>query len=143
MKKLIVGILLFTVLIACNKDDDNVSSIVGTWKPDSIFLISGADGTVYQQIPLDDCMKQSTLQFTQDGKAISDSYFSDGTDCVHQGISTTDYTYNQSDHKLIIDGDEEYDVSELTQNKMVMDADTGLDLNGDGVNEFARQVLVK
>ena len=134
MKKLLFiaasGLLMF---ISCKKDNDDeeMASIVGTWKLNKTELKFG-NGTTTSVTP-NSCEAQTSFTFSNDGKATSKVYSKVGTSCVSDTYTGT-YSYDSNKKLLTLteDGDTEvFEVSSLTASEFVILSDSD-DYDGDG-----------
>ncbi len=153
MKKFLVGILAVGALSSCNTGDDTLpnyddipdysnSIIVGIWKIQTQYQISGSDKTtVIQENAPDDCKKKSTYEFTNDGKYTAADYNNVNSNC-EKTESTTSYQYDPATMKLTINN-KDNSVLELSSSKLVYLAPVDQDYNGDGVNDYIKYVYYK
>ena len=134
MKKLLFiaasGLLMF---ISCKKDNDDeeMASIVGTWKLNKTELKFG-NGTTTTVTP-NSCEAQTSFNFSNHGKVTSKVYEKVGTSCLSDTYSGT-YSYDAGKKLLTLteDGDTEvFEVSSLTASEFVILSDAD-DYDGDG-----------
>ena len=152
MKKFLVGILAVVTLSSCNTGDDalpvynnpgnNDTLVVGVWKIQTQFQISGVDKTtVIKETPPDDCKKQGTYEFRNDGKYYMIDYNNISSNCV-KSESTTSYQYDPVQMKLTINNNAA-DVIEVSANKLIILVNDGQDYNGDGIKDYIKTVFYK
>lgn len=134
MKKLLFiaasGLLMF---ISCKKDNDDeeMASIVGTWKLNKTELKFG-NGTTTSVTP-NSCEAQTSFTFSNDGKATSKVYSKVGTSCVSDTYTGT-YSYDSNKKLLTVTesgSTEVFEVSSLTASEFVILSDAD-DYDGDG-----------
>lgn len=73
MTRIFTVLLLSTMLIACNKDDDNqqgANKIIGNWKLTGIKY-------GYTAQALTGCMSRNTIQFNKDNTSVTTNYYHD------------------------------------------------------------------
>ncbi|HCN51196.1 MAG TPA: hypothetical protein DIT10_19230 [Chryseobacterium sp.] len=153
MKKFLVGILAIGALSSCSTGDDSLpdynnipdysnSVIVGVWKIQTQYQISGKDKTtVISEILPDDCKKKSTYEFRNDGKYVMIDYNTVGSNCEKTEM-TTSFQYDPVTMKLIINS-QENSVLEASSSKLSYLSPTNQDYNGDGVNDYIKYVYYK
>ncbi|MGH1517775.1 lipocalin family protein [Chryseobacterium sp. JK1] len=152
MKKFLVGILAIAALSSCDTGDasvfisdnssNNTSAVVGIWKIQTQFQISGTDKTtVIKETPPDDCKKQGTYEFRNDGKYYMTDYNNVSSNCV-KTQTTVPYQYDPVIMKLAINNSSA-DVIEVSANKLIILVNDNYDYNGDGVNDFIKTVFYK
>lgn len=145
MKKILLGILALGAVSCSNNDDEpsqNQNNIIGVWKIQSKTTISGTDKTtVLGQEVIDDCKKQSTYEFRNDGKYYLIDYNSIGTNC-QKSTATVDYTYNQAEQKITVNGSVST-VPESTTSKLVLLTPDNYDYNSDGVDDYIKYTFYK
>jgi len=134
MKKLLLlaasGLLMFT---SCKKDNDDeeMASIVGTWKLNKTELKLG-NGTTTSVTP-NSCEAQTSFTFSNDGKATSKVYEKVGTSCLSDTY-TGNYSYDSSKKLLTVTESGEtqvFEVANLTNSEFVILSDSD-DYDGDG-----------
>lgn len=134
MKKLLFiaasGLLMF---ISCKKDNDDeeMASIVGTWKLNKTELKFG-NGTTTSVTP-NSCEAQTSFTFSNDGKATSKVYSKVGTSCVSDTYTGT-YSYDSNKKLLTVTesgSTEVFEVANLTNTEFVILSDSD-DYDGDG-----------
>lgn len=153
MKKFLVGILAVGALSSCSTGDDSLpdygnipdysnSILVGVWKIQTQFRISGTDKTtVIQEIAPDDCKKKSTYEFRNDGKYAMIDYNTVNSNCEKTEM-TTSFQYDPVTMKLIINNIEN-SVLEASSSKLTYLAPANQDFNADGVNDYIKYVYYK
>lgn len=148
MKKILAGALVLS-LLSCGSDaDENQNTnenanLLGVWKMQTNIVISGKDNTtvLHEYLP-DDCKKQSTYEYRNDGKYISNDYNNIGNSCIKKN-DTRDYVYKPSEQKIIINNSVEAKVLELTSNKLVIYVSDNYDYNGDGTFDYLKYIFYK
>ncbi|MFZ4929294.1 lipocalin family protein [Chryseobacterium sp. Mn2064] len=152
MKKFLVGITAFVALSSCNTGDEtlpiydnpsnNDSMVVGVWKIQTQVQISGTDKTtVIKETPPDDCKKQGTYEFRNDGKYYMTDYNNVSSNCV-KTETTASYQYDPVHMKLTINNNTA-DVIEVSAGKLVILVNDGEDYNGDGIKDYIKTVFYK
>ena len=148
MKKIILFATAAISLTACRNDEnDNSSSIVGTWKETKYVIYDGKTNQVLKTTNLDACESKSTLDFTNDGKFKWHTYQSYNSTCTDLGIEGGTYNYNQANKKLSViwsDDPTTYtvDVLKLTSTELEF-TDDDWDYNGDGVKDKHTKVFTR
>lgn len=152
MKKLLVGIFAAGAISSCSVGDDtlpmpdssgnNNTNIVGIWKIQTQYQISGTnkETVITEKVP-DDCKKQGTYEFKNDGKYYMTDYNNIGSVCK-KSEATTPYEYNPAHMQLTI-GSNVADVLELSSSKLVILVATNEDYNGDGIKDYDKTVFYK
>lgn len=153
MKKLLVGIFAAGAISSCSVGDDtlpmpdnsgnnNNTNIVGVWKIQTQYQISGTnkETVIAEKVP-DDCKKQGTYEFKNDGKYYMADYNNVDSVCK-KTEATTPYEYNPAHMKLTI-GSNVADVLELSSSKLVILVATNDDYNGDGIKDYDKTVFYK
>lgn len=151
MKKILAGLLLLGNLVSCSLSDDPVrenndnihnTNILGTWKFQTEYQVSGNDLKIVinQSLP-DNCKQKSTYEFRNDGKYYISDYNSIHSDCI-QKETTLPYLYSPNQMKLIINNNES-EVLELTFHQLVILVPAYYDYNGDGTNDYLKTVYYK
>lgn len=114
MKKIIHSFLIITLLAfvfgACKKKDVKLTTaekVQATWHLQSDIYHEFVNGVDFSDTAM---AINATIEFRNDGKAYSVS---------ESGKDTTTYTLS-GDTKLIIAGDQSYDIKELTSNSFVL-----------------------
>lgn len=152
MKKVLAGILFAGVLSSCNMGDselpvyenneNNNTMVVGIWKIQTQYEISGADKTtVIKETLPDDCKKQGTYEFRNDGKYYMIDYNTINGNCV-KSEATSSYQYDPVQMKLTINNSSS-EVLDLSANKLTILAADTQDLNGDGIKDYIKTVFYK
>ncbi|UKB82217.1 lipocalin family protein [Chryseobacterium sp. MEBOG06] len=152
MKKVLAGILFTGVLSSCNMGDselpayenneNNNTMVVGVWKIQTQYQISGADKTtVIKETLPDDCKKQGTYEFRNDGKYYMIDYNTINGNCV-KAETTSSYQYDPVQMKLTINNSSS-EVLDLSANKLTILAADTQDFNGDGINDYIKTVFYK
>lgn len=153
MKKFLVGILAVGALSSCSTGDDSLpnydnipdysnSVIVGTWKIQTQYQISGTDKTtVISETAPNDCKKKSTYEFKNDGKYVAIDYNTVNANCEKSEM-TTSFQYDPVTMKLMINNIEN-SVIELSSSKLTYLAPANQDFNADGVNDYIKYVYYK
>ncbi len=139
MKKILFfGALSVLALSSCRKDDDdNESSIVGTWKITKYETRSGKDNSVIDSESYSGCEASSTYEF-KNNNTFYWRLFNDfaTSECVLESEENGNYSYNSSNKTLSVkNSDKETynsDVESISNNQMVLSEGTD-DENGDGV----------
>ncbi|MDM1297410.1 lipocalin family protein [Empedobacter falsenii] len=147
MKKFILpSIFAFGLLFSCNNDDDssiNSESIVGTWSFVKYQTQFSKDNHIEDEDIADECSSKSTYTFSKENIFSLIEYYYSGESCKSYTNNNGKYTVNGS--KLTINygpGDsDEAEISKLTKNELILKADYGEDLDGDGKNEIDILVL--
>ncbi|MCW3162837.1 lipocalin family protein [Chryseobacterium oryctis] len=127
-----------------NDDNEDETTIVGTWKHSQVRVISGKDNsTILSNNILDDCEKKQTSEFTADGKLKSNYYEFYNGSCNHY-YDETSYTYNKTTKVLVVDG-VTTPVKSLTKAEFVVidSSMDGEDYNNDGYDDIYELHLVK
>ncbi len=153
MKKFLVGILAVGALSSCTTGDGtlpdygynpdyNKSVIIGVWKIQTQYQISGKDKTtvISETLP-DPCKKKSTYEFRNDGKYMMADYNNVNSNCQKTEM-TTPFQYDPVTMNLTINS-QESSVLELSFNKLSYLTPTNQDYNGDGVNDYIKYVYYK
>ena len=145
-KSILLALFASLCFVSCNSDDDSnntdTNSIVGIWKMEKTFTISGQDNTsIIREYTPDDCKQRSTFEFNQNGKYILNDYNYINDECKHDQ-ETINYTYNKTNNKLLLDNNEST-VLELTNNKLIIYVADNYDSNEDGVNDYIKYIFVK
>ena len=143
MKKFILpSIFAFGLLFSCNNDDDDSSiddaSIVGTWSFVKYQTQFSKDNHIEDEDVADECSAKTTYTFSKENVFSLIEYYKSGGVCT--SYTNNNGTYNITGKKLIINygpGDnDEAEIIKLTKNELVLKADYGEDLDGDGKNEI-------
>ncbi|WP_353146175.1 lipocalin family protein [Chryseobacterium sp.] len=153
MKKLLTGILAAGIISSCSTGDDSLpvndnpdnntaTNIIGIWKIQTEYSVSGADKTtVIKEYAPDDCKKKSTYEFRNDGQYYLIDYNSVNSGC--QKVETTlSYTYSPASMELTI-GNNTGKVLELSSNKLTLLTPDNEDNNGDGINDYTKYLLYR
>jgi hypothetical protein len=139
----IIACTVGSLFIGCKKDNNNSgSSIVGVWHPLKQAVLSGKNGNVIDEDAFDDCVKQSTFEFTSAGKINEKGYVKDGASCVIDTEITVDYSFNKDKMELTWDGTT-LKVHSLTSNELSIIFSELPDQDGDGIDDLYVQVLAK
>lgn len=145
MKKFLFLAVVSTIALgSCSKDDneENLSTtIVGIWKPSMEKVISGSNGNLISTDNFDTCYKKSTFNFKANNTLTSNTYENVSGTCTNYGEQTISYSYNHSNKKINIDGDE-YEVISHTQNEFQLVSDYD-DRNGDSIEDKIILVLTR
>lgn len=151
MKKILAGVLGLVLLSSCSNDSDTLpidnigntaSQVVGTWKMQSEYTVSGTDKTtVIKEYAPDDCKKKSTYEFRNDGKYYMTDYNSVNSEC-QKAETTLSYMYSSASMEITI-GNNMAKVLELSANKFIFLVADNEDHNNDGINDYTKYVLYK
>ncbi len=111
MRKILVLGMVFWSFLACNKDSQDISGIVGKWKLSAIFIQTSGPGNWHST----DSLPASFIQFNKDGTLTMSPYVSylynnadryqvtgDSTFTFFEANGTTPATYFISDTLLTI-----------------------------------------
>jgi hypothetical protein len=144
MKKLSLLLLTTGVLLSCSKDDSKSQNdlLVGVWKESKEELVSGKDNSVIDTYPADDCDKTGSIELFSNGTYQTKRYSFVNKNCVLEGTYNGVYSYNDTSKKLTMDG-EQKDVLSLKLNEFVYIVEYTNDQNGDNVNDYYLNYLVK
>ncbi len=144
MKKLLfLAISAGFVFTSCSSDDEeDVNSIVGTWRPISEKAISGKNGSTLYNDPHSTCYKKSTFNFKSNNILSSTIYDENSSgNCENYGTDTSSYSYDPGNKQLTVDGEiSEVAVLNSKELHIVSDYD---DVNGDGVDDKIILVLAR
>ena len=100
MKKLLLmAVVAGFALTACKKDDDEVPSIVGTWKVNK-YTYKYANGKFETETP-DACEAKTNITFKEGGSLINDEYYS-GSGTCKSDYSTGTYNYKENEKDLYV-----------------------------------------
>ncbi|PWN60772.1 lipocalin family protein [Chryseobacterium viscerum] len=152
MKKILAGVLGLVLLSSCGNDSDTLpienngnsttSNIVGTWKIQTQYTVSGTDKTtVIKEYAPDDCKKKSTYEFRNDGKYYMTDYNSVNSGC-QKAEATISYSYSSANMEVTI-GNNTAKVLELSSNTFIFLVTDNEDHNNDGINDYTKYVLYK
>lgn len=144
MKKILFLAVASTIALgSCSSDDEeNLSStVVGLWKPSMEKVISGSNGNVLSTDNFDTCYKKSTFNFKANNTLTSNTYENVSGTCTNYGEDTSSYSYDHSNNKITIDGDD-YEVVAHTQNEFQIVGDYD-DRNGDNIEDKIVLVLTR
>ncbi|NIF04666.1 hypothetical protein F3J23_04355 [Chryseobacterium sp. Tr-659] len=151
MKKLLAAALAAGIFSSCSTDDeslpinnlpDNTTNVVGVWKIQTEYLVSGVDkATVIKEYAPDDCKKKSTYEFKNDGKYYLIDYNSVNSGC-QKVENTFSYTYSSASMELTIENNT-VKVLEISSNTLTLLAPNNEDSNGDGINDYTKYLLYK
>ncbi|KQT35900.1 hypothetical protein ASG22_02455 [Chryseobacterium sp. Leaf405] len=145
MKKILFLAVASTIALgSCSSNDseENISTtIVGVWKPSMEKVISGSNGNVLSTDNFDTCYKKSTFNFKANNTLTSNTYENVSGTCSNGGEDTMSYSYDYSNKKITIDGDE-YEVISHTQNEFQLVGDYD-DKNGDSIEDKIVLVLAR
>jgi len=145
MKKILFLAVASTIALgscSSNDNEENISTtIVGVWKPSMEKVISGSNGNILSTDNFDTCYKKSTFNFKANNTLTSNTYENVGGTCSNSGEDTMSYSYDYSNKKITIDGDE-YEVISHTQNEFQLVGDYD-DKNGDSIEDKVVLVLTR
>lgn len=149
MKKVFFALLAISSIVACKRDDvedlfSKEAPIVGKWKLSKITTYSGKDFAVITEVPLDECDRKSSIEFTEDNKYfVVDFDKSDKGECLEIDKRMDTYQYNKSTKKLKIVGTGVVvDVKTITSRELIYE-DTSKDIDKDGTNDREVRFYVK
>ncbi len=129
-KCIVLGSVLMIAITACREDDED-SSILGTWKLNISEVRYGDGRTEY--ITPNSCKAQTTFTFTNDGKASAKLCERVGTTCMNDTYDGS-YTYNASQRLLTLsynDYHQNFNVKTLKESELIVLSES-LDYDGDG-----------
>jgi len=139
MKKLILCALAAGfVFNSCSNDDEddqnNEFSMIGVWHPSREIVVSGSTGITLSNTDYSPCYRSSTLDFKSNNTVVSNIFENNSLgNCVSTGIETLPYTYDHSQTKLVIDG-ENIEIISRTQNELQFVSYYD-DEDGDGIDD--------
>ncbi len=147
MKKFILpSIFAFGLLFSCSNDDDSSidnANIVGTWSLVKYQTQYSKDNHIEDDEIADECSAKSTYSFSKENVFSLIEYYKSGGTC--KSYTNNDGTYNGAGKKLTIhygpEDNDEAEIVKLTKNELILKADYGEDLDGDGKDEINIIVL--
>ncbi|KQT18286.1 hypothetical protein ASG31_06045 [Chryseobacterium sp. Leaf404] len=139
MKKLLLLALSAGFMCnSCTVDDDdeftNQFSLLGVWHPSREIVVSGSTGITLSNTDYSPCYQSSTLEFKTNNTVVTNIFDVNITgNCVSTGIETVNYSYDHTNSKLVIDG-ENIEIISRTQNELQFVSHYE-DEDGDGVDD--------
>ena len=120
MKRILLPALLIGLLTACSDDDKKSSqALIGKWQPIKVNTYQGKDLVDSYDFEQDNNSCPDYAEFKSDGKMISIDM---DANCQHQEDILGVYTFDGSNLKVTIDGeDENYKMSSLTATEFIIE----------------------
>lgn len=142
MKKLILGLILFSVISCSRTDEDqnssNKASIIGKWFVEKAEIYRSLNQQIQTSYSTD-CQKMSTHEFTFT-HLISISFAEINNTCEKTDAFTSKYSFDKGNGKFWFEGEENdpYFITQLSQTDMVIE-DRTQDFDGDGTKDILRR----
>lgn len=138
MKKLFLSVAVFSAIVSCSSDNDNikeeVSPIVGTWNQYKGEIYTTSDNTTEAVYP-HGCESENTFEYNKtEVNTVGYAPNKDGV-CVPAVYYNAKYTYDKDSKKLRYGNNNTfYTISKLTFTEMVTE-DRTEDRDGDGMKD--------